>query len=342
MKKYEFDFGVFIGRFGPWHNGHKHVATKAMEKCQTLIIVEGSCGAPRNTRNPLTADERKEIILASFDPSLHDRIRITYVSDYRYNDDQWTTKVQQAVFSAIHSNGFIAGPTSIALAGMSKDESSYYLGIFPQWDSIKVEQELVISATDIRDAYMKGDLATVYDSMNLAGANKYIKIMDKIRDKLESDWNYEQTYEKTWGPGPHFTADSCVVQSGHVLLIQRGREYGYGLWALPGGFVNRKEKTFDASLRELDEETQIKVPQKVLRGSMVKSQLFDDPYRSNRSRIITNAFYYRLADLPELPKVKGSDDAIDAKWFPLAQVAAMRDQLFEDHYDIISTLTGAF
>lgn len=338
MKKY--NYTVFIGRFQPFHVGHYHIVEKALEHSETLIMVIGSAGAPRNTRNILTAEERVEVIKKGLTEEQKSRVKFAFVPDYLYNDDQWIASIQQAVFSTIHSGKFIAGSYTTALIGMSKDETSYYLNIFPQWKSIAVKPLVVVSATDIRNAFMRGDYDVIHDNMPEESAHQYIKYMEDIKEQLISDWQYEQDYGKKWGYGNHFTADACVVQSGHVLLIQRGKEYGHGLWALPGGFINPRETTFNASVRELYEETKIKVPEKVLRGSVVKSHLFDEPYRSNRGRIITNAYYYRLSDYSELPKVKGSDDAMNADWIPLAKVKNMRGQMFEDHYDIIQTLIG--
>ena len=133
------------------------------------------------------------------------------------------------------------------------------------------------------------------------------------------------------------TVDACVVQSGHVLLVKRRAAPGKGLWALPGGFLNADEYVDDAVLRELREETGIKVPEPVLRGSVVCWDKFDHPHRSARGRTITFAYLIHLAD-GKLPKVKGADDAEKAKWVPIADVR--RDMIFEDHYHIINSLMG--
>ena len=127
-----------------------------------------------------------------------------------------------------------------------------------------------------------------------------------------------------------------VVQSGHVLLVERGAMPGKGLWALPGGFLEQSERTEDGMLRELKEETKIKVPVPVLRGSIVASKVFDDPHRSSRGRTITHAFLVHLQPDVQLPRVKGSDDAAKARWFPLSEVK--REMMFEDHLDIIMSL----
>ena len=114
---------------------------------------------------------------------------------------------------------------------------------------------------------------------------------------------------------------------------------GRGLWALPGGFLNPKETLFDACIRELREETRLKVPEPVLRGSCHSQHTFDDPYRSARGRTITQAFYFQLKNDPKgLPKVKGGDDAAKAFWLPLAELDAK--MMFEDHYAIITKMVG--
>ena len=92
------------------------------------------------------------------------------------------------------------------------------------------------------------------------------------------------------------------------------------------------------SFRELREETRLKVPEPVLKGSIRKQKVFDDPHRSARGRTITHAFYIELSPNSELPRVKGSDDAKYAVWLPLAELDPAT--LFEDHYFIIQEMTG--
>ena len=135
------------------------------------------------------------------------------------------------------------------------------------------------------------------------------------------------------------TVDAVVIQSGHVLLIKRKSEPGKGLWALPGGFLNAgtDRSIEDACIRELREETKIKVPDPVLRGSIKDVKVFDKINRSARGRTITHAHKIILQD-GALPKVVGSDDAEKAVWMPLAAVRS--EEMFEDHYNIIQWAVG--
>jgi bifunctional NMN adenylyltransferase/nudix hydrolase len=120
--------------------------------------------------------------------------------------------------------------------------------------------------------------------------------------------------------------------------VKRKSEPGKGLWALPGGHLNEHETQLDGAIRELREETKLKVPDAVLKGSLVAEKTFGDPHRSQIGRVITQAFHFRLAPQLELPKVKGADDAEKAVWLPISEVA--EDMFFDDHYHIIQHFLG--
>ena len=63
-------------------------------------------------------------------------------------------------------------------------------------------------------------------------------------------------------PRPAVTADCIVITKEaepKVLLIERGDEPFKGCWAFPGGFMNMDETTEQCAIRELEEETGLKV-----------------------------------------------------------------------------------
>ena len=139
------------------------------------------------------------------------------------------------------------------------------------------------------------------------------------------------------------TADAVVVQSGHILLVERGQRPGKGLLALPGGFVEESERIRDGAVRELAEETQLSDRKGALSEAALASfikddrtRVFDAPSRSLRGRIVTHAFLFDLPERQQLYRVKGSDDAAHAGWHRLDDLSA--EMLFEDHWSIIEQM----
>lgn len=330
---------VLIGRFQPLHNAHLEIIKRCTALTDQLVIIAGSAKQPRTYKNPFTFDERRQMILAAT-AGLSLRVYVEPNIDTIYNDQAWAVRVQGIV-----SKYRVLGEKT-AIIGHKKDDSSFYLDMFPQWDYINVEQIEPLGATDIRDLYFKWDFnsnfikyvvpETTYDFlMQFRRSEEFAQI---IRER-EFVSNYKKQYASLPYPPIFSTADSVVIQSGHVLMIRRRAEPGKGLWALPGGYVNANtdRSVEDAAIRELREETGIKVPAPVLRGSIKRSKVFDAIDRSPRGRIITHAFHIELPD-GELPKVKGSDDADKAKWIPIAEIKS--EECFEDHHEIIMSFLG--
>jgi bifunctional NMN adenylyltransferase/nudix hydrolase len=343
MQKTSFDFLVFIGRFQPFHTGHQSVVEAALQRAERVIVLVGSSCQPRTLRNPWTFAERESVIRAVF-PDAGERLIISPLLDETYNEQGWITRVQQSVHGITCRFPPKVGSATprIGLIGHSKDHSSYYLSMFPQWHSVAVENVRGLSSTPVREQYFQ--YSTTSDDVPPA-----VKTwMENFRESdtfqhIAGEWEFVNQYRKGWETAPYaptfVTVDAVVVQAGHILLIERKARPGKGQWALPGGFLDPREKLRDAVIRELREETRIKVPAPVLAGSIVKEQVFDDPYRSARGRTITHAFLIELKpDAHGLPKVKGGDDAQHAFWVPLGDLDP--EKLFEDHFQIIKTMIG--
>jgi bifunctional NMN adenylyltransferase/nudix hydrolase len=331
---------VFIGRFQPFHNGHKAVIEAALEQAKEVVVVVGSSFAARNIRNPFTFEERKAMIESVF-PT--DRVKVVPVSDYPYDDNKWVNAIQKIVDETVPR------AQDVGLIGHSKDSTSYYLNIFPRWKNhVEVPDVGGINATDIRKNLLDEDLGDIvdrnhliYKSMPYQAYGAMIGIISNLINDgpwivIHKEYEMVKKYKEAWKAAPFpptfMTVDAVVVQSGHVLLVKRGDMPGKGLWALPGGFLNQDETMLDGAIRELKEETKIKVPVPVLKGSIKGSKTFDAPNRSSRGRTITQAFHIDLG-VGELPKVKGSDDAEKAFWVPFKDVK--QEKMFEDHFFII-------
>jgi bifunctional NMN adenylyltransferase/nudix hydrolase len=353
--KYKYDYLVFIGRFQPLHNGHVRVIERALELAQKVIILVGSSYGPRTLRNPWTFEERRDVITRTFSegpwkdrgPAIH-RIEIMPLMDYTYDDEAWVEAVQKAVW-----NGSVTG--NIGLIGCSKDHTSYYLKLFPQWGSEAVEFVDPLNSTDFRNAYFSEHGLAVNEQGNVPGVP--VAVTSFLHDfcifnarfvELAEEAAFIAKYKASWTSAPYpvqfITTDAVVVQSGHVLLVERRAFPGKGLFALPGGFVDPNETLENAAIRELKEETRIKVSEGFLKGCLKGSRYFDDPNRSSRGRTLTHAFFFHLepqaSERFQLPKVRGGDDAAKAMWVPLSHLR--REQFFEDHFHIINAMVKTF
>jgi 8-oxo-dGTP diphosphatase len=92
-----------------------------------------------------------------------------------------------------------------------------------------------------------------------------------------------------------------------LLLVQREYPPFAGEWALPGGFVEERERVIDAAPRELAEETGLEV------GSLRLLGVYDTPGRDPRGWTVSVVY---LATVQAEETVSGADDARDARWFP--------------------------
>jgi len=143
-------------------------------------------------------------------------------------------------------------------------------------------------------------------------------------------------------PPTFVTTDAVVTALGHLLVVRRGNALGKGKLALPGGFLAPNITLKENMLKELKEETDIKVPKQILESSIVDSKVFDYPHRSLRGRTITHAFHVHLKPNLEdgLPKVKGGDDAEKAFWLSISDFLRMEEEMFEDHGEIVKAFLG--
>lgn len=97
--------GLLIGRFQPFHLGHLDALRFALSKVDKLWIGLGSSNKPLQKNNPFSAEERKEMILASIDDSMKQRIQIYFIPDLD-NHIKWIDLINTIVpkFDIIFTN----------------------------------------------------------------------------------------------------------------------------------------------------------------------------------------------------------------------------------------------
>jgi bifunctional NMN adenylyltransferase/nudix hydrolase len=322
---------VVIGRFHPFHFGHLALIEQALSVAPRVLVVVGSAGGPRVAKNPFSVEERSAAIAASLSPEQRARVAFAGVRDY-YDEPRWARAVRAA--ATRETSG------SVVLVGFHKDSSSSYLSGFPEWRELALPRQAPHDATALRRLYYSAaDGAPLPQQLLLALPPPVASFLAEFRrgeafGLLREELHALDESRAKYGSGPFVTVDAVVTLAGSVLLVQRGRAPGKGLWALPGGFLDGDERLLDAALRELDEETLVECTPAELRAAFQGAAVFDHPARSRRGRTITHAHHFALPG-NSLPRVQGADDAQAARWTPLAELPRLLSQLFDDHYQIL-------
>ncbi|WP_374663658.1 nicotinate-nicotinamide nucleotide adenylyltransferase [Acinetobacter sp.] len=161
----KFDYLVFIGRFQPFHLAHLQTIRIALKQSRNIILALGSAQNERNIKNPFTVDEREQMILSNFSAEDQQRIKFVPVIDV-YNDEKWQKLVKSLVAE-------ITLPSDrIGLIGHFKDDSSYYLKFFPEWEMVELDSlHGSMSATPVREAYYRGE---IIESAFPAGTSEFL------------------------------------------------------------------------------------------------------------------------------------------------------------------------
>lgn len=113
---------------------------------------------------------------------------------------------------------------------------------------------------------------------------------------------------------PLLTVDVVILcPDDTIVLIKRKKDPYMGFWALPGGFVEYGERVEEAALREVREETGLKVELDHLLG------VYSDPNRDPRGHVVSICFIAHWTN----GRLKADTDASEVsrfKWEELNQV----------------------
>lgn len=143
-------YGLFLGRFQPFHDGHGAIVADAWNDCEKLIIAIGSSQESRTKRNPLTYHERGALIRAA---TWHNEDIIIIGIPDRENprdDSSWGEYVMEQVEKQCGVR------PSIIFEGSEEARSHWY-------DTLDVEVKITdrnedpISATMIRQMLLEDD-----------------------------------------------------------------------------------------------------------------------------------------------------------------------------------------
>jgi bifunctional NMN adenylyltransferase/nudix hydrolase len=357
----KYDVAVVNGRFSIPHIGHLECVRKGLEIANRVVVIIGSANAYPSSENPFTAEEREEmlktalyayvdkaVLQGSVPHSPRSRISYQHVDDSLYQNMRWQSDIRDSV-------GADGG--SVAMVGFKKDANSWWLDTFG-WDVVEIEgakhHDQVVSATRLRKHFFE-DLVilnsfSIYKECVMECTIHKLEYFRKFHSRfkrLKAEHDYKVKELKKLESYPYrkslncCTADSLVVCNGHLLTVTRGGPVGNGAFAFPGGHKDEDETFVECAIRELHEEVKLKVPVKVLYGSIVRKELFDAPTRSYLSKPTLAVLMEIQPDADgSLPKVQVKSEILDVKWMSIDEVRKNKNYWFEDHYSIIKVMLG--
>ena len=88
--------GLLIGRFQPFHLGHLDAVLFGLSRIENLFICIGSSNKSNERRNPFSAEERREMIVSSIEPSMIARLKIFDIPDVG-DHEKWTFEIDKIV-----------------------------------------------------------------------------------------------------------------------------------------------------------------------------------------------------------------------------------------------------
>ncbi len=127
----------------------------------------------------------------------------------------------------------------------------------------------------------------------------------------------EATGKRSHTPGMPARRIRCVGAvihdaSGRLLLIQRGHPPGAGLWSLPGGRVEPGESDHAAIIREIGEETGLRIAPGAFLGSVVRPGLDGTVFDIHDYECSVTG-----------GELAAGDDAADVRWVTPTGLAAL-------------------
>lgn len=218
------------------------------------------------------------------------------------------------------------------------DEIVLPAGINPTVTFLGAEDTDGISSTAVREILFKNPECHYSDVRDYIThvVFRYIKdnelYFQNGNDYNEKEKEFLKEYavkkEKNhWGE-PSVTTDTVAYNGDKILLIRRGNYPYKNYWALPGGFFEKTDEDLNfGAQREFKEETGIDIDPKYFRQIKTYGHNFDP-----RMKIVDVAFSVRVSK-KDMDKVKGLDDACDARWFQideLPKLAFHHEQIIND------------
>ena len=345
---------VYIGRFQPFHKGHKAIVdltVKMMKPEDTFTIIIGSADQQETERNPLSAPQRQEMLSIELEGY---PVTISTINDSPYNYDLWVEHLCAKMLgfnSATRGDflkkreDFLEGFSNICIVGMENVDE--YIDRITKYYTYASDEHLdlginfhVFSELDTQTSVHGSSIrACIRDDDGRCSKRFYSDIKDFVSEKVLAylkKVDFPLITYNAYVNGINYAAstgckyNSCFVtvdnivyrlNANKVLLIKRRDN---GKFAIPGGFAEPYMDCKSNALRELFEETNLSEDD--LKNEWINTDvsgvIIDAPYRDPRSshkcNFISVVYVWKQDCLnsPDLleVKAKAGDDAAEVVW----------------------------
>lgn len=321
-----YDIVVQIGAFQPWLPADQQALEQALTLSPHVLLLLSDADRPPSANYPFTARERLQVLHLALPEAWRDRVHILGLRQNRYPGREWAEVLQHLQ----HLTGKDDPRIGLLQAPDSQPREWPNARALPYVSSpLGAAHWRAMALGPVHAAEVSAQCLEALVPATRPWFTTWLT--SSQRTALQAEWQQLAQEREAWSVAPYpptlVTVDCVVECAGQVLLIERDRAPGKGLLALPGGFIDIHETLLQSARRELTEETGLNLPASL---QPVATALFDAPYRSQRGRVITQAFHFVLPEATP-PAVQAGDDAAQAQWVRREQLAALNGRFHDDH-----------
>ncbi|MBO4326396.1 MAG: adenylyltransferase/cytidyltransferase family protein [Clostridia bacterium] len=154
MKPYE--RGLIVGRFQIFHKGHEQIVRTALKLCSKVLILIGSSQESGTEKNPLSYEQRRDMILAVFGASAdRGRLIIAPLPDIGVgNVPAWGRYVLSKAREAL------GDAPDLLVSGREERRLGWFDGCEENVSELYLPKTVDISASQMREWLISGDSAS--------------------------------------------------------------------------------------------------------------------------------------------------------------------------------------
>lgn len=339
--------GIVVSSFAFITREMFHALVKARQENDHVYLFVCSSDRATTFKMPFEKHHRADNLdhlLASNDDLDKVNFSIVFLHDNPINKRQWISDIHHKFDSRVRDVYLDKNKMDVNVY-VSEETKHPYEDIFAA-KNFTVHRVNMGEPNDelLRDFYGMEDISSHI-------APNMWKLYDDFRkteefDKFKTEYKVIKYQAEQWTfapfPPTFVTTDAVVYYKGYVLVVKRKGPVGNSLYCLPGGYLSQDDTIEEGVVKNLKKDTNIQVHESILKSTIRKVKTYDDPRRSDRGRIITNAGLIDLDtvttfnDFPKVRKTKSQKE--HAGWFSLHEIEKMRSSFFEDHFYIIKDL----